>query len=136
MNRHMGNCEGHHFSCAGLPDGLNQHPVKRPGPYYVRCLQERLIEDGKCPMDTEWGTQTFPYDGKCTHRFAIPESHRGIGFLPSCSGKPDGKYQYPHRPCDAYYRCDGGHATAVKCPSYSVFDVRNGVCRDDIRCSG
>ncbi|XP_055999588.1 uncharacterized protein LOC125656654 [Ostrea edulis] len=136
MNRHMGNCEGYHFSCAGLPDGFNEHPVKRPGPYYVRCLQERLIEDGTCPADTEWGTQTFPYNGKCTHRFAIPESHHGIGFLPDCSEKSDGNYQYPHRPCDVYYRCDGGNATAVKCPSYTNFDVRSGICRNDVTCSG
>ncbi|XP_056000588.1 uncharacterized protein LOC130048213 [Ostrea edulis] len=131
----MGHCEGNHFSCAGLPDGLNEHPVKR-GPNYVRCLQERLIEDGRCPMDTEWGTITFPYNGKCTHMFAIPESHHGIGLLPDCSGKSDGNYQYPHRPCDAYYRCDGGNATAVKCPSHTNFDVCSRRCRADVTCSG
>ena len=60
MNRHMGNCQVYHFSCAGLPDGYNEHPVKRPGPYYVICLQERVVLDGTCPRDTEWHAQTFP----------------------------------------------------------------------------
>ena len=135
MNRHMGKCEVFHFSCAGLPDGFNEHPVKRPGPYYVICLQERVIVDGTCPRDTEWHALTFPYNGTCTQQFAIPNSHYGIGLLPDCSGKDDGHYQYTSRPCDAYYRCDGGVATAVKCPPQTSFDKRTGICRAGVACS-
>lgn len=112
----MGNCQAYHFSCAGLPDGFNEHPVKRPGPFYIICLQERVIAEGTCPRDTDWQAQMFPYNGKCTHRFAIPTSWFNIGLLPDCSGKADGHYQYPTRPCDVYYKCEGGVATAVKCP--------------------
>ncbi|XP_061179308.1 uncharacterized protein LOC133187928 [Saccostrea echinata] len=136
MNRHMGNCEGYHFSCAGLPDGFNEHPVKRPGPYYVLCFQERLVFDGACPRDNLWQAQTFPYKGQCTQRYAIPVSHHGIGLLPDCSGKSDGNYQYPSGKCDAYYRCEQGNATAVKCPPNTNFDVRSEVCRTGVTCSG
>ena len=135
MHRIWGQCESYHFSCAGLPDGLNEHPVKRPGPHYVICLQERVIEEGTCPRDTEWHAQTFPFNGTCTQQFAIPKSYYGIGSLPDCSGKDDGHYQYASRRCDAYYRCDGGVATAVKCPPQTSFDKRTGICRADVTCS-
>lgn len=135
MNRHMGNCQAYHFSCAGLPDGFNEHPVKRPGPFYIICLQERVIAEGTCPRDTEWQAKMFPYNGKCTHRFAIPTSWFNIGLLPDCAGKADGHYQYPTRPCDAYYKCEGGVATAVKCPPNTNFDTDTRVCSVSVSCS-
>lgn len=135
MNRHMGNCQAYHFSCAGLPDGFNEHPVKRPGPYYIICLQERVIAEGTCPRDNEWQAQMFPYNGKCTHRYAIPTSWFNIGLLPDCVGKADGHYQYPTRPCDAYYKCEGGIASAVKCPPNTNFDTTSRVCSAGTSCS-
>lgn len=134
----MGNCKGHHFSCAGLPNGINEHPVKRPSPYYVRCLQERLIEDGTCPWDTEWEIQMFPYNGQCTQRYAIPITYHNIGFLPDCSRKLDGNYKYPSAVtrCDVYYRCKGGNATAVKCPPNTNFEENSRLCMTNVNCSG
>lgn len=55
-------------------------------------------------------------------------SYHGIGLLPDCSRKADGHYEYPSRPCDAYYRCRGGVASAVKCPSYTSFNKDTGMC--------
>ena len=135
LYRHNGNCEGHHLSCAGIPDGLNEHPIKSGSPYYVICLQERVIVDGLCPRNTVWEAQTFPYNGSCTQQYAIPNSYYGIGLLPDCAGKDDGHYQYTSRPCDAYYRCDGGVATAVKCPPQTKFDKGTGICRGGVACS-
>lgn len=138
LYRNMGNCGGYHFSCAGLPNGINEHPVKRPGPYYVRCLEERLIEDGTCPMDTEWEIQMFPYNGQCTQRYAIPITYHNIGFLPDCSRKLDGNYKYPSAVtrCDVYYRCKGGNATALKCPPNTNFEENSRLCMTNVNCSG
>lgn len=111
-----------------MPDGIYEYPVKRPGPHYGICLQGREIGEGTCTRDSIWHEQMYPYGGKCTQPFAIPTSYHGIGLLPDCSRKADGHYEYPSRPCDAYYRCRGGVASAVKCPSYTSFNKDTGMC--------
>lgn len=94
-----------------------------------------LVEEGMCPIDHVWGTQTYPYNKACTQKFAIPTSYyMNVGLLPSCSGKSDGNYQFRTRPCDAYYRCEGGKAIAVKCPQHTYFDVIRRRCSSDVAC--
>lgn len=56
------------------------------------------------------------------------------GHLPTCNGKPDGNYPFSTRPCDAYYRCDGGRAKAVKCPDHTYFDVTQRKCATNVAC--
>lgn len=98
-------------------------------PWYILCKDNRTIEEGYCPTDNEWRAQQFPYNGQCVHLFAIPNEYNSVGLLPSCNGKPDGNYQYPERPCDAYYKCEDGMAYAVKCPGSTVFDSSNRTCK-------
>lgn len=81
-----------------------------------------------CPYNKVWRANQFPYNGQCVHLYAIPKEYSSLAFLPSCNGKPDGNYQYPERPCDAYYNCKDGKATAVKCPGNTVFDSSNQTC--------
>lgn len=122
----------HHLNCTFLPDGVYEHPTKRPGPHYVICLQEREIGEGACTKDFIWHEQMYPFNGKCTQRYAIPNSYYGIGLLPDCSRKADGNYEYPSRPCDAYYKCEGGVASAVKCPPNTSFNKDTGICTTGI----
>ncbi|XP_062568424.1 uncharacterized protein LOC134230602 [Saccostrea cucullata] len=139
LNRHMGNCGfgTHPSNCLHLPNGVFQHPYsyRLSQKAFIRCYQNRLVEEGQCPVDTVWGTQTYPYKGTCTQRFAIPSSDpRGVGLLPNCTGRPDGSYQFSTRPCDAYYRCNSGNATAVKCPDHTYFDRNSGRCSSTAAC--
>lgn len=39
---------------------------------YKICKDERTIHVGFCNGDKIWGGQTFPYNGKCTHIYALP----------------------------------------------------------------
>ena len=122
-------CSGYNVSCEGLPDGFNAHPIKRPGPYYVICLQGRVVVDGECPYNDEWMTVSFPYNGTCTHVFSIPLAIQdGFGQLPPCSPRLNGNFKFPTRPCDAYYNCQGGVATPVKCPSNTRFNDQTRSC--------
>lgn len=98
------------------------------------AMEIDFFEEGKCTIDSVWGSQTFIYNGTCTQRFAIPTSEADYGLLPSCSAKPDGNYQFRTRPCDAYYRCEGGRATAVKCPEHTLFDVTRRTCASNVAC--
>lgn len=77
---------------------------------------------------TIWNSQGFPYKGRCVHRYALPTDDNPNGALPSCNGTSDGNYQYPDRPCNAYYKCECGVASAVKCPNNTVFDTVKKTC--------
>ncbi|XP_061198240.1 uncharacterized protein LOC133206303 isoform X2 [Saccostrea echinata] len=121
-------CEVFYPKCEDKDDGLWPQP-EYDGPRYMICQNGRTIETGTCPRDETWSVQSFPYNGKCVHMFAIPKGYKGFGYLPSCNGTADGNYQYPERPCDAYYRCDGGIASAVKCPQNTLFDILSKTCK-------
>ncbi|XP_061179377.1 uncharacterized protein LOC133188003 [Saccostrea echinata] len=130
-------CGGGPNECWNLPNGVWQHPpINRfSKEEYIRCYFNTLMERGLCSVDHVWGTQTYPYNGTCTQKFAIPASDpRGIGLLPDCTGRPDGSYQFITRPCDAYYRCDSGNATAIKCPDHIYFDKNIGRCSSNASC--
>lgn len=133
-NRHGGYCDTRNIrDCLYLPNGVHRDPRRSPLSF-IRCYGNRLVEEGNCTVDSVWGTQTFIYNGTCTQSFAIPASEADYGLLPSCSAKPDGNYQFRTRPCDAYYRCEGGRATAVKCPEHTLFDVTRRTCASNVAC--
>nr|XP_034306554.1 uncharacterized protein LOC105340247 isoform X1 [Crassostrea gigas] len=135
LNRHQGNCYYvNPGDCLHLNDGVYPHPHSKNLTLFIRCYRNRLVEEGNCPIDREWGTQTYPYKGNCTHRFAISTSEASYGLLPSCSSMQDGNYQFRTRPCDAYYRCEGGRATAVKCPEHTYYDVTSRRCSSAVAC--
>lgn len=96
-------------------------------------MQGREIGEGTCTRDTIWQEQMYPFNGTCTQRYAIPTSYYGLGLLPNCSENTDGHYEYQSRPCDAYYKCEGRVATAVKCPPDTSFNVDTGICMAGIR---
>lgn len=75
----------------------------------------------------------YPFNGKCMQRYSIPTSYHGIGLLPDCFLKADGHYEYPSRPCDAYYKCESGKARAVKCPPFTSFNKDTGMCMNGIK---
>lgn len=122
-------CEHLQPSCKEKGNGFWQHPLNGFSPWYILCKDNRTIEEGYCPSDNEWRSQQFPYNGQCVHLFAIPNEYNSVGLLPSCNGKLDGNYQYPERPCDAYYKCEDGIANAVKCPGNTVFDFSYRTCK-------
>lgn len=122
-------CKNLRPGCKEKGNGIVQHPYKGFSPWYILCRDNRTIEEGYCPRDNEWGVQTFPYNGQCVHLFAIPNEFNSNGMLPSCNSKPDGNYQFRERPCDAYYKCEDGVATAVKCPGGTIFDSFNRICK-------
>lgn len=136
FNRHAGPCDLLNVpNCLYLPNGVHPHPHLSYVPFaFIRCYANRLVEEGNCTVDSVWGTQTYPYNGTCTQRFAIPSSEAPYGLLPNCSAKPDGNYQFRTRPCDAYYKCEGGRATAVKCPEHTLFGVTRRTCASNVAC--
>lgn len=135
LNRHQGNCYYvNPGDCLHLNDGVYPHPHSKNLTLFIRCYRNRLVEEGHCPIDREWGTQTYPYKENCTHRFAISTSEASYGLLPSCSSMEDGNDQFRTRPCDAYYRCEGGRATAVKCPEHTYYDVISRRCSSAVAC--
>lgn len=114
--------------CRGLNDGFQSWPGRTYYPHYVVCKNERTIDQGVCPVYPIWNSREFPYKGRCVQRYAIPTDENPNGALPSCNGTSDGNYQYPDRPCDAYYKCKCGVASAVKCPNNTVFDTVRKTC--------
>lgn len=126
-------CEIRYPKCEDKEDGLWPQHEREITPFYMICENNRLIYRGYCQKDSLWGIATYPYNGQCVHRFAIPKEFNG--YLPSCKSKADGNYQFqdPTPICNAYYKCDNGTASAVLCPNSTVFDSvkRNcevGVC--------
>lgn len=127
-------CEVTHPKCEDKDDGLWLQPEKGFSPWYMICKDNRTIETGYCPVDNVWNVPSFPYLGQCVHLFAIPNEYNSNGFLPSCNGRADGNYQYQQR-CDAYYQCDNGIASAVKCPNGTVFDSASKTCAVGGKCT-
>lgn len=80
FNRHAGPCALLNVpNCLYLPNGVHPHPHLSYVPFaFIRCYANRLVEEGKCTVDSVWGTQTYPYNGTCTQRFAIPPQRRPI----------------------------------------------------------
>ncbi|XP_061167966.1 uncharacterized protein LOC133176922 [Saccostrea echinata] len=116
-------------SCDNKTDGLHEHGVKKPSPYFMICDGERFLREGFCPVDPTWNTRSFPYNGRCLSSFEIPRDKYSYGKLPSCAGKTNGSYQFLELPCDAFYKCQNGHAKATKCPENSQFDQDSGACQ-------
>lgn len=54
--------------------------------------------------------------------------------MPSCTGKEDGNYPYLVGYCPGYYKCEGGVATAVKCPKGTMFDAVRKMCMFGGKC--
>lgn len=87
------------------------------------CQNNRTIKTGSCPRDDSWETQTYPYNGKCEHLFAIPNEYNSNGYMPSCKGVTDGTYLTTPVRCDVFYPCFNGTAYSLRCPNGLVFDV-------------
>lgn len=121
-------------SCKNKPDGINEHPIKRPAPYFISCLQERFIGEDFCKFDKFWGVNTFPYNNTCVQAYAIPKAEYSLGYLPSCNGTT-GSYRYDDSPCDVYYRCENGTATAIKCPENYNLNTVSGNCELNYPCN-
>lgn len=121
-------CEDRYPKCEDKKDGLFMGSTRFTKKYMI-CKNGRRIALEFCPYDKEWLEDTFPYNGECVHAYALPmEFNSDFGRLPSCRGTPNGNYQYPDRPCDAYYKCEQGVASAVKCPINTVFDTKKRIC--------
>lgn len=124
-------------SCTGYPDGIYDNILMRgrgPFGFYKKCYKERVIDTGVCPNTEKWQSRAYPYKGHCVSAFEIPMYFHKFGFLPSCFGKSDGSYQYPNRPCDAYYTCTNGTAKGIKCPGSQLFNVVTGTCMEGAHC--
>lgn len=95
---------------------------------------------GTCEDDSLWNINKIIYDGQCRNPYEV--SYKDSGLLSSCKGKMDGNYANEHpdlyfgghrdyfrvgRKCDAYYQCQGGEASAVKCPNGTTYDSVNKV---------
>lgn len=122
--------------CVGYPDGIYDNElIKGRGPFgfYKKCYKERVIETGVCPNTEKWQSRAYPYKGHCVSAFEIPMFHK-FGLLPPCFGNSDGSYQYPNRPCDAYYTCTNGTAKGIKCPGSQLFNVVTGTCMEGAQC--
>lgn len=87
------------------------------------CQNNRTIKTGSCPRDDAWETQTYPYNGKCEHLFAIPNEYNSNGHMPSCKGVADGTYLTTPVRCDVVYQCVNETAYVLRCPNGFVFDV-------------
>lgn len=122
-------CEQEYFSCEDREDGLQSSPYQQLHfPKYITCDKGRTIDNGTCPYDDVWRVQSFPYNGTCVQLFAVPKDFNPYGELPSCNGTVDGDYQFPAGYCLGYYKCEGGVATAVKCPNNTIFDTARKRC--------
>lgn len=123
-------CEQEYISCEDREDGLQSSPDQPLHyPEYITCDKGRRINQGRCPFNTVWGVQSFPYNGTCVQLFAVPKAFNPYGELPSCKGTVDGDYQFPAGYCRGYYKCKGGVATAVKCPNNTIFDTASKTCQ-------
>lgn len=132
-------CESLYPSCKGKSDGY--HHGFEGVTSFLHCFKERFLNTGLCEEDTLWDISKIPYEGKCTNPFEVP--YKSGGLLPSCDGKSDGNYRFTKsmfyrkqqdhfevgRQCDAYYRCKGGVATAIKCPNGTVFESLSRDCQ-------
>lgn len=120
------------LSCENKSDGYHQESQGRKS--FINCFKERLlyVSTGVCEDDAEWDIYKIPHDGKYTNPFNF--LYKDDRFLSSSEGKADGNYRFEHdsyymqqgeyfgvgRQCDAYYLCEGGVATPVKCPKGAV----------------
>nr|XP_022296328.1 uncharacterized protein LOC111106095 isoform X2 [Crassostrea virginica] len=127
-------CDVRFPNCENKSDGLWPQPSRGFSPWYMICENNRTLRTGYCPTDREWSVQSFPYKGECVHLFAIPNDYDSNGLLPSCKEKVDGNYQYKER-CDAFYKCENGTASAIKCPQNTIFDSVKRSCEVGIICS-
>lgn len=73
-----GLCQDTYPSCKNKPDGINENPIRRPAPYFIICLQERLIGGGVCEFDSFWGVRTFPFNNTCVQAYAIPKAEYSL----------------------------------------------------------
>lgn len=121
-------------SCEFKPDGIWPSPDNPYHPDYIKCELGRRIEKGRCPIDAEWATVSLPYKGRCVPLFAVPKEYNPNGELPSCTGKEDGNYPYLVGYCAGYYKCEGGVATAVKCPKGTMYDAVRKICMVGGKC--
>lgn len=87
------------------------------------CQNNRTIKTGSCPRDDAWETQTYLYNGKCEHLFAIPNEYNSNGYMSSCKGVADGTYLTTPVRCDVVYQCVNETAYVLRCPNGLVFDV-------------
>ncbi|XP_078341956.1 uncharacterized protein LOC144627872 [Crassostrea virginica] len=134
MGSHCTPCDVTFPNCENKSDGLWPQPSKGFSPWYMICENNRTLRTGQCPNDEEWSATSFPYNGECVHIFAIPSDYDSNGLLPSCKGKVDGNYQYKER-CDAFYKCENGMASAIKCPQNTIFDSVKRSCEVGGMCS-
>lgn len=133
-------CKQQNPSCVGKSDGY--HEKYQLSNSYLNCFKERLVNTGICEDDSLWNINQIIYKGQCRNLYEVP--HKDGGLLSSCEGKMDGNYANEHpdlffgerrdyfrvgRKCDAYYRCQGGVASAVKCPSGTTFDSVSKSCK-------
>lgn len=84
------------------------------------------MNTGTCDNDNMWDIKQIVHKGQCRNPYEVP--HEDGGLLSSCDGKKDGNYANDFyiegrrdyirfgRICDAYYRCQKGVSSAVKCP--------------------
>lgn len=131
---HCPACEARYPKCEDKEDGFHIVPEVGLTPRYMICKGGRTIALDSCNGDKIWGVHSFPYNGKCTHMYALPSDFFGSGRLPSCKGKLNGNYQFPDRPCDAYYQCKDGVSSPVKCPNNTLFDSVKQICEEGGKC--
>lgn len=131
---HCPPCGASYPKCEGKRNGLYIALESGLTNRYKICKDGRPVHVGHCNGDKIWGGQTFPYNGKCTHIYALPTDFFDVGRLPSCKGQLNGNYQFPDRPCDAYYRCEDGVSSPVKCPTNTVFDSVTKTCKEGGKC--
>lgn len=130
MHCDSGSCGRKYITCEDKEDGLQPSPHQQLHyPNYITCDKGRRIHEGRCPVDALWGVQSFPYNGQCIQLFGVPTVYNPHGLLPSCNGTVDGNYPFTNGSyCFGYYKCEGGVATAVKCPSRTIFDTDKRIC--------
>lgn len=131
---HCSPCGASYPKCEGKRNGFYIALESGLTDRYMICKDGRPVHVGHCNGDKIWGGQTFPYNGKCTHIYALPTDFFDVGRPPSCKGQLNGNYQFPDRPSDAYYRCEDGVSSPVKCPTNTVFDSVTKTCKEGGKC--
>lgn len=128
-------CEHRYPRCEDKKDGIVATRDYLSSSYMI-CKGGRRIGYGTCPLqDSLWGGSTYVYKGKCSHLYEIPTDFNQNGRLSSCKGMLNGNYQFPDRPCDAYYRCVDGIASPLLCPFGTVFDFEIKNCSKGGNCT-
>lgn len=125
---HCKQCAFRFPKCEDKNDGLWLLPEQGFSPLYMVCQNKRTIKTGYCPINNAWQTQTYPYNGKCEHLFAIPNEYNSIGYMPSCKGVADGTFLSTSVRCDVFYYCVSGTAYFDRCLNGLVFDVARKTC--------